>query len=105
MPRKLKAHEKCIVAELINKLSKHSYLLDDLDNYLVKELDDGGMGSLLFVSDKKNRRFGAEIAEKKYTDIDGTPITISLNIDNHGSLFELDVWKVDFSPTIAIQLK
>jgi len=34
----------------------------------------------------------------KFEDIDGTPISISLNIDENNNLFELDIWRVDFNP-------
>jgi hypothetical protein len=26
------------------------------------------------------------------------PVSVALNVDQHGELFELDLWKVDFSP-------
>ncbi len=44
------------------------------------------------------RRFGAELARGEYLDSDGVPVSITINADDHGELFELDFWKVDFSP-------
>ena len=40
------------------------------------------------------------IAEKEFLDSDGVPISVTLNIDDDGLLYELDIWKVDFSPII-----
>lgn len=62
-------------------------------------MNDGGMGSLLFESSSTNRRYGADIAQIQLQDEDGIPVVITLVIDQFNQLFELDVWKVDFSPT------
>ena len=62
-------------------------------------MNDGGMGSLRFVQNPtRERRFGKQIAEAHYTDSDGVAVLITINVDKHGDLFELDVWKVDYSP-------
>ena len=34
----------------------------------------------------------------KFNDADGVPVSAALNLDQDHHLFELDVWKVDFSP-------
>jgi hypothetical protein len=41
---------------------------------------------------------GRELIAVGYTDEDDVPVSISLNLDEHGGLFEIDIWKVDFSP-------
>lgn len=59
------------------------------------------MGSLYFVNPTKSsdqRRFGRRIAEVQFNDADGVPILASLNLDGDGNLYELDVWKTDFTP-------
>ena len=64
-------------------------------------MDDGGMGSLYFVRLDKargRRRFGAQIAQTEFTDDGGTVVSVSLNDDQDGELFELDAWRTDFSP-------
>jgi hypothetical protein len=38
-----------------------------------------------------------------FKDIDGTPVSAALNVDQQGNLYELDIWKVDFSPTQVLQ--
>lgn len=62
-------------------------------------MNDGDMGSLLFESSGINRRYGGDIAQIQLQDTDEVPVMISLVIDQYNQLFELDVWKVDFSPT------
>jgi hypothetical protein len=68
---------------------------------LVHAMDDGGMGSLLFAG-PKGRLYGGTLAEAEFHDDDGTPVIAAINLDKDGELFELDVWKVDFSPLIRI---
>lgn len=71
----------------------------------VKPLDDGNMGSLeLFINTnfKQNRIVGKQIAECYFFDIDNIKVIASLNIDNNGDLYELDIWKTDFSPLSEI---
>jgi hypothetical protein len=60
-------------------------------------MQDGGMGSIRFLSDDL-RRFGRELISARYQDTDGALVSMSLNVDEYGDLFELDFWKVDFSP-------
>jgi hypothetical protein len=69
---------------------------------LVEELQDGKMGSLRFhhgtVTDE-DRRLGTPILEGQFYDYDGTLVSLTVNVDGQGKLYELDLWKVDFSPT------
>ncbi|WP_026948161.1 DUF6984 family protein [Algoriphagus marincola] len=75
-------------------------------NLLVKPLNDEGMGSLLLlpegVSVDDDRLMGKQVSECQFSDEDGTEVIASLNIDDAGRLFELDIWKTDFSPLIGI---
>jgi len=75
------------------------------DDLLVQTMDDGGMGSLLlfpngFVAEK--RLFGKEVSRYQFVDADGVDVIVSLYTDKSGKLFEIDSWKVDFSPLIRI---
>ena len=72
------------------------------DHMCVVDLSDGGMGSIRFVDgpDDAARRMGRELVTVGYTDKDEVPVSISLNVDDRGSLFEIDIWKVDFSPLL-----
>lgn len=57
------------------------------------------MGSVRFLSVNPTRRgLGEVLAEAEYVDEDGVPVLIAINADKSGNLYELDFWKVDFSP-------
>jgi hypothetical protein len=60
---------------------------------------------LYFVSETKppeQRRLGQRIAEMQFDDADGVAILASLNVDKEGDLYELDVWKTDYTPVIRL---
>lgn len=89
--------------ELVFFLLKESEFVENIDVNCLKvmEMNDGGMGSLYFVSETKlrtERRFGRILVEKTFEDTDGMGMSISLFLDTEGELFELDIWKFDFSP-------
>ena len=97
--RKLRKEEADLVAAMVGNSPKANELLRSLPAHLVEDLDDGGMRSLRFrTSDGRKARFGKKIAEAEFTDEDGTLVSAVVNLDQSGELFELDFWKVDFSP-------
>ena len=63
----------------------------------VVDMQDGGMGSIRFVGSEA-RTFGKVAAEAQYVDSDGVLVLITVNTDKENQLFEVDFWKVDFSP-------
>jgi K+/H+ antiporter YhaU regulatory subunit KhtT len=65
---------------------------------LVEPMADGEMGSLRFVSDREDRKFGAELSRTTFVDSDGVAVSAILHADQFGQLFELDIFKADFSP-------
>ena len=71
-------------------------------NLIVCEMNDDKMGSLLLMTDIQTnnslRIFGKQISDYQYVDSDGVDVIVSLNIDNNNQLYELDIWKTDFSP-------
>jgi hypothetical protein len=75
------------------------------EDVFVVPMDDGGMGSLsLFPhgeATSKNRVFGAQVSELQFVDQDGIDVLASLHVDSQGEMFELDVWKTDFSQLIS----
>jgi len=85
--------------EIITKLLDIAKLEIDINQLLVTPMDDGGMGSLAIGDNYDSRQLGQEIAGYMFNDIDGTPVSAALNVDKQGNLYELDIWKVDFSPT------
>ncbi|WP_063826866.1 hypothetical protein [Cupriavidus sp. WS] len=98
-PRRLRDDERALLVALIAGKPEASRLLSSLDETIVEEMDGGGMGSLLFLrSDNRPRHLGKQLVEKEFADIDGVPVMVTVNLDERGELFELDIWKVDFSP-------
>jgi hypothetical protein len=100
-PRPLQAEE----AALVKKLLAGTPLGDELDRplaeMLVTDMADGGMGSIQFcATDAKRRLYGSTVREGSFLDQDGTLVWVALNLDQFGNLFELDIWKVDFSPLL-----
>jgi len=95
-------------SQLLDKLIEKSPIdlpLNWKSTLKVKPMSDGDMGSLLLYPNGINnsiRVFGERISEYQYKDIDGVDIIASLNVDSNGDLFELDIWKTDFSPTKKI---
>lgn len=96
MFRKLKDDEKRLIKKLLDNVEQ----TNNLDDIIARPMSDGGMGSLLLFSNKKEQKkrlFGKQLSEFRFTDIDGVSVIASLNVDTDGELFELDIWKTDFS--------
>ena len=102
--RHLSDNEGLLVSALINaSASKWSYLQSEVSSIAVSEIDDGGMGSLKFGAENEDdRQLGESICEAEFIDDDGVAVSVALNVDRQGRLYELDIWKVDFSKLIAI---
>lgn len=75
-----------------------------VDTILVQSMEDGKMGSLRLTAEpgaaKEAQVLGRKVAEHQFTDVDGVEVIASLNVDQRGRPFELDVWKTDFSPLV-----
>ena len=100
--RELTAGEIRLLDELVRRSSAPVARAEDL---LACPMDDGGMGSIVLAPLPISvipRRFGSQVAEVWFSDADGVAVSATLNTDEEGELFELDVWKVDFSPLIRI---
>lgn len=65
----------------------------------VETMRDSGMGSLRIGNQLEGRVFGGTVSELNIKDSDGVEVLASLNVDQNGELFELDIFKVDWSPT------
>lgn len=100
MYRNISEKEKTLLKKLIQN-TKEEFKFIIPENLLVKDLQDGQMGSIKFFnSDNFDRVFGSQVSEVFFKDDDDVLVIATLYIDNYGDLFEIDVWKVDFSPTI-----
>jgi hypothetical protein len=92
--------------EFLVEMSSIPIEKDWQENLLVKSMDDGGMGSLLLFPKgiiKYDRKFGYQASEKKIKDSDGIELIASLYLDQKGKIFELDIWKVNFSETLVLK--
>lgn len=72
--------------------------LENPTELLVSPASDGGMGSLKFASGGDSARCGAAVAACEFDDADGVLVSVVLNLDESDALFEIDIWKVDFTP-------
>lgn len=94
-PRPLRREEYDLIVSLLR--TTHSLTSASVPvETQVKDMQDGGQGGIRFVRPDP-RRFGREVARGEYLDSDGVLVSITLNEDDHGDLFELDFWNVDFS--------
>lgn len=98
--RQLRAEEKLLLGSLLNGHPRRAELLSQLESIRVVDLSDGGMGSVRFFTsgDPATKCLGIAAAEAEWNDTDGVPVSAVLNLDKDGNLYELDIWKVDFSP-------
>jgi hypothetical protein len=73
-------------------------ILHDIAHSLVEDMNDGGMGSIRFRNGQQGKRlFARQVSEATFVDEDGVVVSATLNLDQYGKLFELDLWKVDNS--------
>jgi hypothetical protein len=95
--RPLHSEEDALIRTLLAGVYSAEALETALRNARVANMQDGGMGSIRFLGSGL-KTFGTALVEAQYVDSDGVLVSITVNADKHGELFELDFWKVDFSP-------
>ncbi|RZU29008.1 hypothetical protein BDD14_6596 [Edaphobacter modestus] len=95
--RPLHYEEQELIRSLVSDILAKPILERTLANCRVVDMQDGGMGSIRFIQPER-RVFGRTLVEAQYTDIDGVLVSITVNVDQEDQLFEVDFWKVDFSP-------
>lgn len=82
---------------LINFLAQKAGIDIDIQSLKVEPLDDGEMGSIRFATASDSSLFGENVAEATFKDIDGVEVSAALYLDQDGKIFELDIFKSDFS--------
>ena len=108
MQRDFTVEEKAVISFLLRAAGKdESYISKFFLETQCCDMTDGRMGSIQFVHLGLNpssdaRKFGGEMSSCHFTDDDGVLVSVVLYADTSGIPFELDVWKVDFSPLIRI---
>lgn len=98
-------HQEMRLLELLISKTSMTLPANWKENLLVRPMEDGEMGSLIIFPDgilDEKRIFGEQISEFQFKDQDGVDVIASLNLDNNGKLFELDIWKIDFNKLIRL---
>lgn len=98
--RELSFEEKMFVLELLEPSGLSRLPSEWLDSARVVEMDDGGMGSLRFISSGGRTEAIRQVAEITFSDVDGVLVSVTLNVDGQGVPAELDVWKTNFQPLV-----
>lgn len=98
--RLLTKPEQDLITYLLADDPQWVHLVNKLPRLMVEEMQDGGMGSLRFLSDARDKVImQKEIARiDSLKDIDGVYLSITINLGTDNELFELDIFKADFSP-------
>ena len=92
--RPIKKEEADLIIYLLEKAGKTNQYKIPVE---VSEMDDGGMGSLR-LNHINESKFGKDLIQAQYFDSDGILVLVTLVENQVNELFELDMWKVDFSP-------
>jgi hypothetical protein len=107
LSRKATAQEEKLLDLLISKSSKPILPVNWKDTLSVHVMEDGNMGSLRLQESGRtltDRKFGEQVSEHQFVDSDGVMVIASLYLDTDGYLYELDMWKVDFTPVAGLQV-
>ena len=100
--RELREDELRVLRKMLSQTSIETEFEEQLASMKVQTMADGGMRSIRFYNgrDRSPLDYGGQIAEAAFQDADGVPVSITLSVDTIGDLFEMDVFKADFSPLI-----
>jgi hypothetical protein len=99
--RRLRDEESAMICKMLKGSSFEKEIAPLVAEARVRDMPDGGMGSIRFGSNKmSDAAFGRQIAEGAFQDADGVPVSVTLIVDKDGNLFELDVFKADGSPLV-----
>lgn len=95
--REIREEERLLVCFLLAKcgMSEKEFSVAGM----VNDYEGGVMGSINFAGSDPGLYQG-DLIQAEYTDADGTEVIITLTVDTHGKLLDLDFWKTDFSALI-----
>lgn len=96
--RSITPEELAIIRRLLQLAGVSDAVCDHAEGALVLPMADGGMGSVQFASNKDRPRRTRQVAHGVAADRDGVLLDMTVNLDQDGQLFELDIWRVDFAP-------
>jgi hypothetical protein len=90
--RPIKPEERELISHLLRLVQgEERYKIPDE----VENLGEGGLGGIQ-LSGKGDP--AADLVEATYFDEDRRKVLITLTVNEHGELYDLDIWKMDFSP-------
>ena len=98
--RKIYSNEVDLIKKIL--LQNKFPIPPSLNSMIVEGMNDGQMGSLLFVH--SNKKLGKSLDPYLFKDIDDIAVSATINLDTNGEIYELDIWKVNFSP-LKIDIK
>lgn len=93
--RQLREREKDLISFLLSLKS----LEIDISNLAVEDYPKTNSNSIWFKGSKpmSQRKNQQSLVLATFLDNDNIPISVHLSVDSDGELYELDIWKVDFS--------
>jgi hypothetical protein len=89
--------------EFLIKHASIKFPADWKTGLMVKSLTSDELGSLYLLpngNENEEREFCDEVSEYEFKDEDRRDVIATLTIDRKGDLYELDIWKSDFSALI-----
>jgi hypothetical protein len=97
--------ERGLLSALLQRAGILEVYKDQLDDWLVEDMDDSGMGSIRLHRKGvliENTEMDRKASELQFRDVDGTLVIASLNLNSEGFPFEIDLWKVNSEPLQVI---
>jgi hypothetical protein len=90
--RPIKPEERELIQHLLQLVqgNEHYKIPDEVEN-----LGEGGLGGIQLSSKGEHT---TDLVEASYFDEDRKKVLITLTANQHGELYDLDIWKMDFSP-------
>lgn len=102
-PRHLTEAEVAFLSHLFLHCKSGNEFIFALQELLVRDMNDGEMGSLYFPSKEGGRRrLGKALVEAEFRDEDGMLVSAVVNLDAAGQLYELDMLKMDCTPLLRL---
>lgn len=95
--RPIRQNEKELIHFLLQSLELQPE--DFPVNNLVDEYEGGKMGSISLGGNPET--YAGDLVQVEYVDSDGTPVVITLTVDDDGHLLDLDFWKVDMTKLLT----
>lgn len=95
--RTIREEEKRLIEFLLTMIG--AKLADYPISENVYEYEGGIMGSIS-MQNTDGSSYLKDLIQVYYIDVDQIPVVITLTVDHHGKLLDLDFWKEDFSKLI-----